>query len=137
TGTLNIQDGSVTQAVFKPEILKAFARSANASRDTPAVVCDVSIKTSKPISVTTPLLSTHADIDMHLQSSETAQQLWGTIALQGGELQFPYAALPIEKARMTFIPGYMFDPFIELHAQNRVNGYDVWLQIVGTLSNYQ
>ena len=93
---------------------------------------DLFFDTRSPVVITTPYLETYAAIDLHMGSSTVRPELQGTLQLRGGKLIFPIQALTIFQGKLSFLPGQIEDPFIELIAQGRVKRYLVTVTVGGS-----
>ncbi|HSC24901.1 MAG TPA: translocation/assembly module TamB domain-containing protein [Candidatus Babeliales bacterium] len=95
--------------------------------------CDLGIETESPICVDTGFLQTNAQVNLRIQKDTQDPSVVGSVILNSGILKFPYKPLYISKGVITFFPGQLFDPTIELVARNKIKKYDVILQVEGSL----
>lgn len=99
---------------------------------------DVAITTEKPIRVTTDALDTVAHLDMRVEyehNNEVLQfpRVTGSISLDGGQLKFLRNKLFIEHGKIQFLANQMNDPLVDLIAKNKINKYQIMLQVTGSL----
>lgn len=96
---------------------------------------DVNVQTKDSIQVQTPFLQTQAHAHLSITGSAFNPCVEGAVILSSGTLHFPYKPLYITKGSITFIPGQLQDPLVDLVAQNKVRKYHVALRVSGSRSS--
>ncbi|MBS1988248.1 translocation/assembly module TamB domain-containing protein [Candidatus Dependentiae bacterium] len=99
---------------------------------------DIAVTTEKPMRVVTDSLESSAHLDMRVQyehNNDVLQipRITGAITLDGGYLKFLRNQLHIEHGRIQFLTNQMNDPLIDLTAKNKINKYQIMLQVTGSV----
>lgn len=95
--------------------------------------CNLSITTKKPIQVVTPWLHMTARARVVMSNTCAEPILSGSISLDKGVIWLPYKPLIITHGLVTFDPGHIGNPFVELMAKNTIKHHEVSMQIAGPL----
>lgn len=99
---------------------------------------DIALTTEKPMRVVTDSLESSAHLDMRVQyehNNDVLQipRITGAITLDGGYLKFLRNQLHIEHGKIQFLTNQMNDPLIDLTAKNKINKYQIMLQVTGSV----
>lgn len=131
-GALLIDDATVRAL----ECVKHLLSSGKKTELTLDLDCDVSLATRAPIKIDAPVLQSNLIIDMHIANTLRNPHFTGTCSLHNAIVALLYKPLYIEKGQLTFISGQSA-PLIDLLATSKIKNYDLLVQAVGTLDNYQ
>ena len=117
-----------------------YAKQMMTSRKKPEIpfniVCDFSLSTRTPIRIDAPLIKSNAILNLHVTNTFNDPHIAGSCALQNAIVQLPYKPLYVECAQITFIPGQP-SPLINMLATSKIKQYEVMVQVIGTVDNYQ
>lgn len=99
---------------------------------------DIAVSTEKPARVTTDMIESSAHLDMRVQydhSDDVMQfpRVSGSLSLDGGYLKFLRNKLFIEHGKIQFLANQINDPLVDLVAKNKINKYQIVLQVTGSL----
>jgi TamB, inner membrane protein subunit of TAM complex len=136
-GNITIDRGECKKNIFSSNVQKNLLPfgSNPLARSSYNLVCDLSIKTKKPLHIKTSFLQTDAVLDLVLKHTLSDPYLGGSISLTGGILKFPYRDLYITRGSLYFLPHQLDDPAIELVAKGKIKKYHVTMSISGSLQN--
>lgn len=93
---------------------------------------DVHVSSLQPVEIITSPLETKAAVKLHCLGTLRDPALEGKIIFSEGTIHFPAHSLHLVRGSLTFIPNRLYDPLVELIAQNRIKKYLVTLSVSGT-----
>ena len=136
-GHLFLERSQLKTNVFSREFQKNIASLGRTTGSTPAIdlTCDLMIETKDSVRIKTELLEASAQVAIGIKNSIMRPEVSGFIALTSGEITLPYRPLYLTQGKITFIPGQLTNPLIELVAKNKIKKYNVAMHIVGSLEN--
>ncbi len=137
-GSVIIDRAQLKENIFSSVIQKRLFSYTHSVFSMPGIPmqCDVTVETKSPIKVDTAFLQTNAKVNLSICNSLDDPIVSGAITLLSGNLIFPYKPLFIHKGLLTFSPGQLLDPAIELVARNKIKNYDISLQVAGSAMNH-
>ncbi len=128
---------SLDRSQFRANILSAdMQRSVVSSHTHPFdMALGIHIFSQQPVEIITSPLETKAVIDLDCLGTFREPVLEGKIAFSEGMIHFPAHSLNLVRGSLTFMPNRLYDPVVELIAQNRIKKYLITLSASGTVQD--
>ncbi len=93
------------------------------------------VKSHEPVDIKTEFLKARAHVALQVLGTLGEPQLYGTIELVNGTLNFPYKPLEISYGKIFFVDNQLDDPTIELSASATIKNYTITMYVQGTARN--
>lgn len=153
TGNVSLDQSQIKDNIFSPEFRKSIFKSANLSRQKDTEIeepqklkvseskfvddidIDISIFTKSSIKLKTTFFKSLINLDFKLIKLGLNFNILGDINLADGVIIFPYKDLQITNANIKFLPNQISDPLINIIAKNKIKGYSITLQVMGSAQN--
>ncbi len=93
---------------------------------------DVHLFSKQPVDVLASPLETKASVDIDCVGTLADPVIRGTIHFSGGMINLPAHPLHLVRGSLVFTKDHMYEPVVELIAQNRIKKYLITLSVSGT-----
>ncbi|MDR3646206.1 MAG: translocation/assembly module TamB domain-containing protein [Candidatus Babeliales bacterium] len=141
TGNIGLDKSEIKDNIFSPDFRKSIfnqTRPEESNIKQKSLIDDININvslfTKSAIKIKTAFFKSLINLDLKVVK-EKQIDLQGDINLIDGEIIFPYKALKITNANIKFLPGQIDDPIINIIAKNKIKGYAITLQAMGSAQN--
>ncbi len=98
---------------------------------------DIHIKGDKEIRIENSFLNAALEADVVLVGNKESPALKGTVDTISGDVFFRNHRYRLQKAKVYFDNPYRIVPHVDIEAEGRVEGYDIWARFEGNLENTQ
>lgn len=138
SGAIILERGQIKENILSQEFQKQIGLFSTKvfTLSSSLIQVDLSLHSRQGIKIDTPFLKTKAKVSLHLSDCIAQPTLSGTIALQGGSLQFPYRPLAISRGILTFNAEKGYDPTVDILARNQVRNHRIALYVTGSLLDH-
>lgn len=137
TGFLVLERSHMQSNLFSEEFQRQMfgLSSVPFSSQNTEVAFDVTVLSRTPLHVKTSFLDVSARINLGLQGTVNNPSVSGGLEIVHGTLAFPYKPLLIKHGKLYFLPQQIFDPTIDILAENYIRKYTVRMHITGSVKN--
>jgi len=96
---------------------------------------NINLLTKSPLQVKTSFLDASAHVNITMKGSMNEPAMSGNIDIIQGSFQFPYKPLFIKRGKIYFLPQQLYDPIIEVVAENTLRKYTIRMNLDGSAKN--
>lgn len=137
TGFIVLDRSHMQSNIFSEEFQRQMFGLSTApfSSQSSDIAFNVSVISRTPLRVKTSFLDVSARINLGLQGTVNNPSVSGGLEIVHGSLAFPYKQLLIKHGKIYFLPQQIFDPTIDILAENYIRKYTVRMHITGSVKN--
>ncbi|WP_461395660.1 translocation/assembly module TamB domain-containing protein, partial [Deferrisoma sp.] len=119
------------------DLLQRRPRKVESAAETSGVTLDIAVRGERDLRVENNLAEVDLAADLRVRGPATRPVLWGRLEVLAGEVQFRNTVYEMRRSSVEFLGDAGPMPLLDVHARAQVSGYQVNVDIIGPLDDYQ